>query len=144
MQLATHPRQSLVRFALRLTEFLDLRPTDPIFGQGSWEGVWVDLVSVSQREPDEVVGLGAGAPPGRWQTKSATRGVPARTSNGRSATTRRYDQPDYLHRDKPFFSVPILHMHSPQTPTQLSIPSEEHGQTGSVRRYTQGLSEMEG
>lgn len=34
-----------------LTEFLDLRPTDPRYNPSVWEGVPVDLVSVSPREP---------------------------------------------------------------------------------------------
>jgi len=41
MQLATHSRQSLVRFGLRSTAFLNLRPTVPAYGQGFGKGVWV-------------------------------------------------------------------------------------------------------
>jgi hypothetical protein len=104
MQLATHFRQSLVRFAVRLTEFLDLRPTDPTYSQGSCgRSVGGPRVGLVERAYDKGVGLGAGAPPWRWQTKGATRGVPTTTSSGLSATTRRYDQPDQPHRDKPVF-----------------------------------------
>jgi hypothetical protein len=70
--------------------------------------------------------------------QGATRGLPATASSGRSVTTRRYDQPDHPHRDKPVHSAPNIHRYSSQTPTQPPTPSEEHGQTGSLRRSHPG------
>jgi hypothetical protein len=98
----------------------------------------VDLVSVSPREPGtkalawELVRLRGGG------IQGATRGLPATASSGRSVITRRYDQPDHSHRDKPVFSAPNVHRYSSQPPTQPSTPSEEHGQTGSLRRSHPG------
>ncbi|KAL2018463.1 hypothetical protein VTK56DRAFT_819 [Thermocarpiscus australiensis] len=42
----------IAEIAMRLTEFLDLRPTDPTYNvsQGSWGGVWVGLVAVADNK----------------------------------------------------------------------------------------------
>ena len=98
----------------------------------------MDLVSVSPREPGtkalawELVRLRGGG------KQRATRGLPATASSGLSVITRRYDQPDHPHRDKPVFSAPNVHRYSSQPPTQPPTPSEEHRQTGSLRRSRPG------
>lgn len=79
----------------------------------------MDLVSVSPRESGtkalawELVRLRSGGRQGViW-------GLPVTASSERSVTTRRYDQPDHPHRDKPVFSAPNIHRYSSQTPTRL-------------------------
>ncbi|KAL2017255.1 hypothetical protein VTK56DRAFT_2367 [Thermocarpiscus australiensis] len=104
MQLAMHFRQSLLRFAVRLTEFLDLRPTDPTYNvsQGSWEGVWVGLVSVLPREP-RIKALG-------WELCAS-----------RAVADNKGDKGSACHDFKWTLG------HHSSTPTQPSTPSEEHG-----------------